>query len=113
MEHTGDTLLVQMTEGDLRMLINSEISCQLEKLHLEKLSSPRIEDNLCKGLQEASDFLGITRQALCRLKTKGLFDGAFVQTGHIIIFYKDKMLECMRRDQEERNRPSGKRGRSK
>lgn len=86
-----NTPVWQLTIGQLVDILNST-SRQgdvVEQTEVREFDG----DNYVRGLSGLASFLGCSKDHVSKLKSKGVFEGGFVQNGRKIVFDKAKCLK--------------------
>jgi len=85
-----NTPIWKLTVRELRDIIDRVTQENINSLVLPKQAE---NDEYIHGLKGVAKLLGCTISYVSRLKSKGLFEGAYVQRGRKIVFNKTKVLE--------------------
>ncbi len=100
-----ETLVVQLTETELRGLIYSVVKSVIKDCNITGVGKSD-NDTICRGMKELADFLKISTREVQNFKRKGFFEGAYWQDGRVILFEKNKVLEKMKEAVEKKNAPA-------
>lgn len=92
-----------MTEQEIEKLYDKPLAWLTVREFVEILNSnrpskeviPVKEPEYLRGQKELAQYISVSISTVARLRAEGVFDDITIERGKIILFEKDKIMECL------------------